>query len=79
MTLTSPYKNDAEAIFAVLLATLTIVLYKNWDYLNSFWDDIFKGKWGNSKRAEMFYKVYALYIMLSIIRLTIWYYEYFIK
>ena len=62
--------------FAILLAILSIITYKNRGYLKNIWKDIFKGKWGNSKRAETFYKIYALYIVLSIIRLIIWYYEY---
>ena len=75
MTLLFP-KIDKSAIPPILIVTLFIITYKNRDYLTSLWDDIFKGEWGNSKRAEMFYKIYALYIILSIIRLTIWYYEY---
>lgn len=78
MTLIFP-KIDKLTILPILITTLLIIIYNNRDYLKSLWKDIFKGKWGNSERAETFYKIYALYIVLSIIRLIIWYYEYLIK
>jgi len=78
MTLIFPKVNKSE-ILSILLTTLLIIIYINRYYLKSVWMDIFKGKWGNSERAETFYKIYAFFTILSFIRLTLWYYEYLTK